>query len=159
MLRVSAGCLVGPRVESGRLELVPGVGKQGSNSSWNRGIVPCQQPIDVEHPEADAFHVKRADRPHERFAFLNQRGNRRLLRLAPELGNDLLYQRLRALTMICVHDEGCAVSVPTGHADVNAPPSRAHRSRAASAGKPRSGAHRSRPSRDSGLDLGPPCKP
>ena len=72
-------------VETGRLELAAGAGERGT-LRW-RIRSAREETIDVEHPEADAFHVKGADGDAERFAFGDQRVARRLGRAGLEEGD------------------------------------------------------------------------
>ena len=96
------------RVEASRLELVPRAGEQGPHLGREHQIGPRQLTIDVVHPEPDTFHVKRADRAHQRVALLDERTERRGVRLRFQLGDDLFDKGLRGLTMIRGH---CACSV------------------------------------------------
>ena len=91
------------RVEASRLELVTRTGEQGPHLGREHEIGPYQLTIDVVHPEPDAFHVKRADRAHERFALLYEQTKRCGLGLRFQLGDDLFDKGLRGLAMIRGH--------------------------------------------------------
>jgi hypothetical protein len=72
-------------METGRLELAAGVGERGP-LPWHTWSLR-EEPIDVEHPEADAFHVKGADGDDERFALGDQSVSAHLGRAGLEEGN------------------------------------------------------------------------
>lgn len=88
------------RVEASRFELVPRAGEQRPHLGRECQIGPRQLTIDVVHPEADALHVKCADRAYECFALVEERTKRCGLALRLQLGDDLFDESFRGLAMI-----------------------------------------------------------
>ena len=72
---------MGPRVESRSLEVPACVLEERARSSGRRGASLGEKAIDVEHAEADAFHVKGGDRAGERGALVEQPISHLTLRL------------------------------------------------------------------------------
>ena len=67
-----SGRLVRPRVKSRRLQMAASI-LEDRAGVFRRLCRTRQQPVDVVHPEPDAFHVERADRARECFALLDKR--------------------------------------------------------------------------------------
>ena len=71
------------RVEAGGLELSPNVAERSARRVADGQTAPGNQPIDVEHPEPDGFHMERPDGNAERRAFPEERLTRCALQAAP----------------------------------------------------------------------------
>ena len=69
------------RVEPGLLELPPHLFERLPRLVGKRHASASNHAIDVEHPEADALHMERANRDLERRAFVEETISRRALRL------------------------------------------------------------------------------
>jgi hypothetical protein len=61
---------MGSGVEPCRFELMPDVGERSLRRIADGDVGTIDEPIDVEHAEPDALHVKRSNREFQRFAFL-----------------------------------------------------------------------------------------
>jgi len=107
------------RVKACRLQLVPCIRKPRTDLSRQREVGPGQLTIDVEHAEADAFHVKGSNRPHERLALRDERRDRCRLSIRLQPSDDVLHSRLRGLTMIGSGHGSCSSSVLSRGAVVN----------------------------------------
>ena len=93
------------RVEAGGLEVATNFGKERRRLRRNRHASLRQRPIDVEHPEADAFHVKGVDRSRQRLALLNDGLELLVFWGRTRQRNQLLDSRTGARTMISSHVE------------------------------------------------------
>jgi hypothetical protein len=88
------------RVEPGSFKLLTDLGKCGFRLIRQREIAAGDESIDVVHPKADAFHVKRANRQPERFAFFEDRISRLALRLGLHAGDQTLQTVLSGFAVI-----------------------------------------------------------
>ena len=82
-----AGCLVRSCVETGSLELVARVRKEGRRLGRNRQVGPGEQPVDVIHAEPDAFHMEGLDGSGQCLALIDQ-GPQSLRRLGRQRLNE-----------------------------------------------------------------------
>lgn len=72
-------------VEPRRFELMSDVGERSPRCIAEGNVAASDEPIDVEHSEPDALHVKRSNREFQRFAFLEDGVLRRAWRLALQM--------------------------------------------------------------------------
>ena len=89
-----------PRMESRRLQLGSNVRKRAPGALTESNRASTNQPIDVECPEPNTFHVKRADGVAERGAFLEKRLAYCTLWLCLDLGHQRLQAILSSLSVI-----------------------------------------------------------
>jgi hypothetical protein len=75
------GSLVRPRVKTCRLELGSYLCKRASSVVADGHLAAMDQPVDVVHPEANAFHMERANRETQSCALFKKRVARRIVRL------------------------------------------------------------------------------
>ena len=87
-------------VEAGGLQLTPHLGEDRRGVGGNWSAAPREHPIDVVHAKADTLHVEGGDGTGERLALLDERQERRALRLRAENRDELLDSGLRGLAMI-----------------------------------------------------------
>lgn len=81
---------MGSRMKSRRLELAAHVVERLSCLGGQRHGFTRDHPIDVEHPEPDSFHMKRADRDAQRSTFIEERLLRLALGLRLHAGDEVL---------------------------------------------------------------------
>ena len=84
---------MGSGVEPRRFEFMPDVGERSLRRIADGNVGAIDEPIDIEHSEPDALHVKRSNREYQRFAFLEDG----VLRLARRLALQVRDQDLQTV--------------------------------------------------------------
>ena len=95
---------MGSSVESCRFELMSDVGERSLCRIANGNVGAVDEPIDIEHSEPDALHVKRSNRDYQRFAFLEDGVLRLARRLALQVRDQDVQMVLGGFSMIGI---GC----------------------------------------------------
>jgi hypothetical protein len=80
------------------------VGDGGHDLDRQRHRAVGGPPVDVVHPETDAFEVKRSDGAREVLGFVDHPGQMLVRGKRPESGNQIVDAALGRQSMLCRHD-------------------------------------------------------